>query len=244
MKKLLFGIFAIVFFQFFAINIFAEQWTVSVVQDFPPYAYSEDGNIKGIHTDIAKSVLDLMQVKYTLKAYPWKRVVAMTDQARVTFSLTWVEKPERFEKYLMIGPIQDGRTVFAVRKNSQIKFNELADLKGHSIGTISGYAYPKEFDKATFLTKDPATINNASLIKKLIAKRNDIIIGDENVLAFEAKKLGVSDKIKFLPKPLKVVYRYAVFPKAHKEQATKFGNALNDFKADKAAYQSVINKYR
>jgi len=224
--------------------VHAEKWQVAGDASFPPYVYEENGQVKGIHADIVRVILDRLKVDYEIKAYPWKRVIRMTDNNQITLSLSWVEKRKRFEKYLMVGPIQYGRTVFMVKKSSNITFNELKDLSAYKIGTISGYAYPKEFEEADFLEKHPATVDNATLISKLLKGRVDIIIGDQSTLEFEAKKLSVSPIIKILPKPLKVVSRYAVFPKENTHQAAIFANALNELKFDKALYQSVIDKYR
>ncbi len=223
--------------------VYAEVWQVAGDETFPPYVYEENDRVVGIHADIARAVLDKLQVDYELKTYPWKRVINMTDNALVTFSLSWVESVERFEKYLMVGPIQYGRTVFMVRKDSSIEFNELSDLKGYKIGMISGYTYSMEFKVATFLNKEAATVDNAQLISKLLAKRVDVIIGDESTLSFEAKKLHVSHEIKILPKPLKVVSRYVAFPKVFAKQAALFSNELAEFKNEKE-YQEIINRYR
>ncbi len=224
--------------------VYAETWQVAGDETFPPYVYEENGRVVGIHADIVRAVLDKLQVDYELKTYPWKRVINMTDKAQVTFSMSWVESVERLEKYLMVGPIQYGRTVFMVRENSSIEFNELSDLKNYKIGVISGYAYPKEFESADYLTKEAATVDNARLISKLLMKRVDIIIGDESTLSFEAKKLHVSQEIKILPKPLKEVSRYVVFPKAFAKQAALFSNGLNEFKFEKKQYQKIIDHYR
>ena len=224
--------------------VHAEKWHVAGDVSFPPYVYEENGEVKGIHADIVRVVLDKLKVEYSIKAYPWKRVINMTDNNTITLSLSWVEKRERFQKYLMVGPLQFGRTVFMVKKNSNIQFTELKDLAAYKIGTISGYSYPKEFEEADFLDKHPATVNNASLISKLLKNRVDIIIGDQSTLEYEAKKLGVSLVIKLLPKPLKIVSRYAVFPKENTRQAALFSNALNELKFDKKRYQSIIDQYR
>lgn len=224
--------------------VHSDKWLVAGDVSFPPYVYEENGQVKGIHADIVRVVLGRLGLDYEIKTYPWKRVISMTDSNKITLSLSWVEKRERFQKYLMVGPIQYGRTVFMVKKNSNIQFNELKDLNAYKIGTISGYSYTKEFDEADFLDKHPATVDNATLISKLLKSRVDIIIGDESTLEFEAKRLGVSLVVKVLPKPLKVVGRYAVFPKENTHQAAIFSNALNELKFDKEFYQSIVDKYR
>lgn len=106
-----------IFFSIFWVGlVYGEKWSVAGDVSFPPYVYEENGEVKGIHADIVRAVLDKLKVDYSIKTYPWKRVISMTDNNKITLSLSWVEKRERFQKYLMVGPLQFGRTVFMVKK--------------------------------------------------------------------------------------------------------------------------------
>jgi len=219
------------------------QWEVATDQNFPPYVYQEKGEIKGIHVDIVAAVMKEAGENYQLSAYPWARVVAVTDNNKVDFSFPWVGKPERFEKYLMIGPLHKGRTVFAVKADNGLSYSTLEDLKGLTIGTVRGYAYEKAFDDADFLQKDAQAKDNVTIIKKLVAGRVDLIIGDENVLREEAKKLGVAEQMRFLEKAVKEAERYAAFPKANEAQARKFEAALKRIK-DSGEYDQILDTYK
>ncbi|OZG71106.1 hypothetical protein BTA51_22260 [Hahella sp. CCB-MM4] len=222
----------------------AETWNVATDRNFPPYVISEGGNVHGIHVDIVEAVMRKMGVDFNLTGYPWARVVAVTDSAGVDFSFPWVGKPERFEKYLMVGPIHTGRTVFAVRSDdNELVFESLEDLKGKKIGTVRGYAYEDRFDQADFFIRDDKASDNTSNIKKLLAGRVDLIIGDENVLSEEAKILGVRDQIKFLPKAVKVAQRYVAFPKDLTEKADRFQKALDAIVVD-GSYDAILARYR
>ena len=220
----------------------AQPWTIASDQNFPSYAFMENGKLKGIHVDIVKAVMKEIGISYKISTYPWARVVRVTDDNDVDFSFPWVGKPVRFEKYLMIGPIHEGRTVFAVKKSSTIQFNSLKDISGLTVGTVRDYSYSTEFDSASNFKKDSAAKDNINIIKKLTNGRVDLIIGDENVLAAEAKKLGVFNDIKFLPKALKNALRYAAFPKKHTAQANKFKAGLNKIKSN-GVYQGIIDKH-
>lgn len=220
----------------------AANWTVATDQNFPPYVFKDGADIKGIHYDIVAAVMKQMGKDYKLSAYPWARVVAVTDGNKVDFSFPWVGKPERFEKYLMIGPLHKGRTVFAVKSDSSISYNSLQDLKDYKIGTVRGYAYEKSFDDASFLRKDNQAKDNVAIIKKLTSGRVDMIIGDENVLREEARKLGVSAQIKYLDKAVKEASRYAAFPKANNAQAMEFKAALEAIKAN-GTYDKILKSY-
>ena len=119
----------------------AEPWKIGSDQNFPPYAYLDNGKLKGIHVDIVKAVMKEVGIDYKITTYPWARVVRITDDASVDFSFPWVGKPVRFKKYLMIGPIHEGRTVFAVKKSSTIQYKTLQDISGLTVGTVRAVSY-------------------------------------------------------------------------------------------------------
>jgi len=220
----------------------AEPWRIGADQNFPPYAFVENGTLKGIHVDIVKAVMKEIGINYKISTYPWARVVRVTNNSEVDFSFPWVGKPQRFEKYLLVGPIHEGRTVFAVKKSSTIKYETLNDISGLTVGTVRDYSYSTEFDNATNFKKDSAAKDNINILKKLTGGRVDLIIGDENVLAAEAKKLGLLGEIKFLPKAVKNALRYATFPKQHKKQAETFKAGLDKIIAS-GEYQKILDKH-
>ncbi len=222
----------------------AETWDTMCEKDFPPYNFiDENGNKTGLDTEIVKAVMKQIKIELTIKNAPWKRVVSYVDNNKVSFAYQFMGKPERFEKYWMIGPIRNGKTYLAVLKDSPIKdFNSLDDLKGNSIGCVSGYAYSPEFDKSTSLKKDTCK-NNILLIKKLVAKRVDVIIIDLNNLSYLSKKQGVYDQIRILPKLIREVPRYVAFPKQQKEKSEIFKKGLEEIKAN-GTYDKILKNWQ
>jgi polar amino acid transport system substrate-binding protein len=204
----------------------AETWTVVCEEEFPPYNYVEDGKKTGIDTEIVYAVLKEIDVTPAHDVLPWNRVVAMLDQNQTDLAYQFVGTPERMERYSMIGPIRVGHTVFAVPADSAVAFDTLDDLKGKTIGLVQGFSYSKEFNEAGFLTKDISATNNETLVRKLAAKRYDVIIGDFNTLNFLAARNHLSDQIRFLPKIYQDVPRYVAFPKQRADKAARFQAGL------------------
>ncbi len=221
-----------------------EVWQIATDQNFPPYVYQEQGKIKGLHADLIDAVMQEMGVKYQLATYPWARVVAVTDKRKVVFSFPWISKPERREKYLLVGPLHEGKTVFAVRKGMKgFQYNSLEDLSGFTVGTVRGYAYDIRFDQAKFFNKDDQATENKMLLKKLVNGRVNIIIGDLAVLTTEAKNLNILDRIQFLSKPLRTAERFVAFSKHDTEKAHQFGVALKRIQKN-GTYEKILNKYQ
>lgn len=220
-------------------------WKVAVDNEFIPFSYTdEQGNLTGLHVDIIKAAMDKAGIKYELSAYPWKRVVYLTDHNEVVFSIPWRGKEERFKKYFMKGPLSSSKTVFFERKGENIHYQTLNDLKKYSIGFVDGWAYPKEFEEATYLTKRKQSVTGAPLLKMLVNKRFNILIGDITVISSEAKKHGMLNDINVISGPdiFGDVKRYAAFNKANKIEADKFTVALESLKGT-SELKAIFAKY-
>ncbi len=77
----------------------------------------------------------------------------MTEKDEADLSFQYKSKEERRQKYLLVGPLRSGKTVFAVRKDSEISdYGTLKDFEPHIIGHNFGYSYGEEFDNASYLT--------------------------------------------------------------------------------------------
>src|SRR5262249_22937948 len=100
-----------------------------------------------------------------------------------------------------------------------------------TIGLVQGFSYSKEFNEAGFLTKDISATNNEMLVRKLAAKRYEVIIGDFNTLNFLATRNNLSEQIRFLPKVYQDVPRYVALPKQRADKAERFRVALEALKA-------------
>ncbi|ASP34890.1 ABC transporter substrate-binding protein [Labrenzia sp. VG12] len=223
------------------ISASGETWLASSETDFPPYNFPAGGKHVGIDTEIVQRVIDGMGEQVLFVQLPWKRVVQSVEQNEVDLGFQFVGTKERFEKFNMVGPFREGITTFMLPRDSVIEFSSLKELKGYLIGTVRGYAYEEEFDRADYLKKEEATDNETN-VRKLAAGRLHMIVGDRDTLAFLAKRLGLSDRFRFADTPLAVVPRYIAFPKARSDQAAAFAQKLEEIKAS-GDIQSIIEKY-
>ena len=141
----------------------SEEWVVHAEGDFPPYNFHKEGKFTGVDTEIIERVLSELKVKPNYKLVPWKRVVRSVDENLTVFAFQFAPKPERFTKYNMVGAIRVGKTVFFQKKGGNISFEKLEDLKAYRIGTVLGYSYTPEYDKADFLKKENVKDNNLNV---------------------------------------------------------------------------------
>lgn len=233
------------------LNAQEESFKIAIDRDFSPFTYAlQDPDLGtdafgGLHYEIIVGSLNEAGIKHEVQAYPWKRIIVLTDRSKIDASVPWRYKKERFEKYNMVGPItlSGSHTVIWAKKGFVDRnWTSLEDLEGYTIGTIAGYAYPKPFEDATFLSKHVVTAGHDTLLKLLDSNRIDLVIGDENVLFAEAVNMGIQDSFIVTGKPLDTVKRYFAVPKEKKAKAKIIQKALEAFH-DTEEYTRIIRRY-
>ena len=243
MKQLHYNILLLFTIFFININAKADTWKGACETDFPPYNYQKNGQNIGMDTKIVELVMKKMKnITYSFETFPWARVLKTLEEGNIDFAWQFVDTPERREKFILVGPIRDGKTVFIVPRDSNIKdWKNLEDFKGKTFAVVREFKYTSEFDNSTLFTKEISN-NNKQLIKKLAEKRVDIAIGDFNTLTYEATETNYLDKIRFLNTPLKVVPRYIAFSKKNADKAKMFQKQL-DIEKNTPEYNEIIQKY-
>ena len=150
-------------------------------------------------------------------------------------------RPERFEKYHMVGPHRIGKTVLAIPADSKSQFNSMADLAGKKVATVKGYSYTKDFDSSDKVNKVESA-NNLESLQKLASKKVDYMIGDMNTILHLTKTNGLEGKVKVLPVVLQEVPRYIAFPKERKADAERFDAKLKELMGN-GKIDAIIKKW-
>jgi|GEM_PF-596238 len=210
-----------------------ERWVIACDSFFPPYNWIDaDNKLTGMDAEIVAALVRRAGAEPSFEPAPWNRVQQLLELGRVDAAFQFVGRPDRFEKFHMIGPFRHGETVFAVGIDGITDWEKLDDLTPFSIGMVQGYTYGAAFDQATFLRKENTASDNRLLLRMLAAKRVDAIIGDRVTLAHLAQQEGVRDDIRFLAKPFDRVPRYIAVPKAKADIAERLSRALVRMQAD------------
>ncbi len=139
-------------------------------------------------------------------------------------------------------PIIENPLVFFVRKDADIQFEKLEDLKGLQIGAMLGYTYGTDFDKTTLFTIDTAN-SHAGNFRKLLYGRIDAYPCDKLVGIHVARKEHLMSEFRILAKPLKVMDGHIGFTKGkHHDVIAKINHEINIMKQNNNINE-IINNY-
>ena len=223
----------------------SEVLQVGIDHSFPPFTYEEgDEEYKGLHVEILTGALDQAGMAYEVRGYPWKRIVLLADRGELDVAVPFRHKPERFEKYNMVGPFtQTGsRTFFFGRKGSEIEWETLPDLEAVTIGLIDGFRYPQSIEDAAYLDFYRFNGSTERLALMLRLQRIGLLVSDETVFWDSVRRAEMNDEFQTVGRALDTVRRYAVVPKSKPELAAKIQAAMDAFKQTEA-YQRILETY-
>ncbi len=162
-----------------------------VTEEFPPYNYQVDGEMKGISSEIVLAVLKEINVKAKIISYPWSRayLLASTKKNHLIYSIARISEREKL--FHWVGSIAPYSTSFYKLKSRQdIKVNSLNDAKQYKIGcsnadVITEYLQSLNFTHLEVVSKD---VQN---LYKLLSNRIDLIAYDDISFSYMIEKEGL-----------------------------------------------------
>jgi polar amino acid transport system substrate-binding protein len=170
--------------------------------DFPPY-YGKELPDKGWIAEVATAALEAQGYQVEITFVPWTKAVAETKEGKKDALLGAYYTEERADSYYFSAPLAQVRTGLFKRKDANISFKELTELKKYKIGVVEGYATSKEFDSADYLTKIPVT--NLDMGLKMLFEQTIDLMADSDVVGnfrlenfLERKQPGISSLIEFI----------------------------------------------
>lgn len=180
----------------------AGEKVVLATLDWEPYVGQNMKN-QGYVVEVVTEAFKRGGFDVEIQFHQWSRVVGLAKTGKVDGYFPEYLS-EAIKKYATFSaPMPGGPLGFFKAKNNDIPFNTLEDLKGKKIGVVKGYVNTKEFDSASFLTKDPAK-DDLTNLKKLIAGRLDLVVSDKYVGTYLLQKnlADKADSIEFMAKSL------------------------------------------
>ncbi|MCP4022580.1 MAG: transporter substrate-binding domain-containing protein [Desulfobacteraceae bacterium] len=242
-KNLIIGMVAVIIMSVFP--VYSQSITI-VTEQYPPYNYKENGEIKGVSTEVICAVLKEAKIEAKFKLYPWARAYSMAKKEEnvLIYSISRTPNREKLFKWVgVIAPIDF--YIFALKERPDIQVHLLEDAKRYKIGAVREDAL-EQFLTGKGFTKIYKTYSNEAVMKWVFLKRVELWPISEFTAYYYLKKNGHS------PSEIKKVFHLKGFSSGH--QYVAFGNATSDSLVnllksslkkvkDKGDYQDIINKY-
>lgn len=230
-----------------AFNVFAYGNPIQIVtEQYPPYNYQEDAQIKGVSTQVVRAVLKEANIQSNIHLYPWARAyhMALHEENTLIYSISRTPNREALFKWVgVIAPIDF--YIFAKTTRNDIRIKTLEDAKNYQIAVVREDALDQFFTNKEF-TNLYRTNSNESAMQMLLSGHADLWPISEYAGYYFLKKKNHSvyavQKL-FHLKGFASGDQYMAFGQVTSDEVVDtFRAALQAIK-EKGIYQQILNDY-
>ncbi|MGN4966050.1 substrate-binding periplasmic protein [Aeromonas dhakensis] len=219
-----------------------------VTEDYAPYNYLEEAEVKGLGTEVVEAMLEEAGFEYNLDIYPWARAISLARSRPNVLIYSISRFPEREAQFQWIGAIaQINFHVFALAKRDDIKpFSQLSQARAWSIGTVRNDALEQYLISRNFSNLQRNNNHEANLLKLLMG-RIDLWPVSQETAYYYARQAGYG------PSTLKIVHDIEDFTggdlyvaaslKTPPEVVKRLQEALATIKQN-GIYDGIVKRYR
>ncbi len=151
-----------------------------LTEDWPPYQYLEEGELKGYSVEVLEAVLEKAGSSQTRKDFrmvPWARGVSMLDSEPNTLLFLMTRTRERAPKYQWVGPLFHNISYVIAKRGSGINIDSPESFGQLKPGAINGDVSENYLIELGFEKEQIAQTNHSeSLVLMLNFGRVDLII--------------------------------------------------------------------
>jgi polar amino acid transport system substrate-binding protein len=156
-----------------------------------PFTCQQESDKPGILIEIAKKIFADAGHSVTYQTLAWSRAVSETREGQIA-GVAGALKSDAPDFVFPTASAVSQKSCFYVKKSSQWKFKDVTSFRGHSLGAVKDYTYGDPLD-GFIASQDPeakkidfvtGTGTTKKLFKKLAAGRNDMIVEDQSVAAY------------------------------------------------------------
>ncbi|WP_177916865.1 ABC transporter substrate-binding protein [uncultured Eubacterium sp.] len=222
-------------------NTNEETKTLTMVTnaEFPPYEYTEGGEVVGIDAEVAKAIADKLGMKLEIVDTKFDSIIPGVQSGKYDMGMAGLTvTPEREQNVAFSDPYATGIQSIIVKEDSEIK--SVDDLSsstkiGVQLGTTGDIYAKDDFGADAVVEMD----KGADAVQALLAGKIDcVIIDNEPAKSFVEANPGL--------KILDTAYAqedYAIcFAKENTELKEKVNTALKELIAD-GTLQKIVDKY-
>lgn len=118
-------------------NVCAEEKIRIVTTHSPPFSYEENGVVKGVSTEIVRTVLRETGFEAEIEVYPWARAYHLATSQPNTLIYLIERLPERESLFQWVGTITPLKTyLYKLTSRTDIQIQRFRDIEQYSIGVV------------------------------------------------------------------------------------------------------------
>lgn len=163
-------------------------------EEWPPYNFSEHGEIKGIATDVLRAACKEARLDCQINIVPWARAYAVAQRTPDTLVYTTARNAAREQEFHWIGPLFPRTTWVFGRVGSAGEIRDFAELGRRKIGIVRGEAAERDL-LAAGIPKAAlrADSTNPSVLRMLLGGWVDAMVDTEIGMAWNLRQLKIAD---------------------------------------------------
>jgi len=203
-------------------------------EDWAPYNYEENGQVRGISTDILRAACTAAKLDCSIALVPWARAYKAASTEPKALAYTTARKPSREHEFIWVGPILPRSTWVYTREDGTAPPASTADLAKLRIGIVRGEA--SETDLLAAGVPASAFIaqpTNVDVLRMMLAGGLDAMVDTEVAMQWSLKKLGLTARSVHQAFKLtdEGAYYYALNPATPPQTVKKLQDAVDKLRA-------------
>ncbi len=218
-------------------------------EEFPPYNFRENGNVKGTSIDLMALILQKLNSKQDrndIHILPWAKAFQYLLERENTVLFVMTRTQDRENLFKWVGPISTARNVLIARKARHIKIDSLKDIRHVTLGAVRN-------DAGAQLVAEKAGVQIRSMkiapdaiqcIRMLNHGEIDLFAYDENVMTWLIQKNGLNPEDYETVFVLEEGFHYFAFHHGTSNQLIEqIQKALDEIKLQ-GDYDAILERYR
>ncbi len=246
MTKKMFIILLLYMWSIGACQAIAKEKALTIItENWPPYNYEVNGEVKGFSTEIVQAILKKLNLNYEIQLLPGARGEKLLDEGTRVMNFSLFRTLEREKRYKWIGPIAEDAIYFYKKKGNPIVIKTFEDAK--KVKRVAcrhkGLAF-SVLQKEGFTNLDPTTKPDR-IIKKVMMGLADLSVSETPLgVKYWLKKATLpTDALEQVPVKLVEFPLYIACTKDIPDEVIQqWQEALEHIKAS-ATYTQIYNKY-
>ena len=169
----------------FVFPAFASAETPAILfttEEFAPYHFSENGEIKGSGTDQIREIMRRAELPFSIEIMSWSRAIELAERRANACVFTTAHTEERSARFKWVEPLFTDTTSLVQRKGSNVEVTSLEEALEKRIGTQTGDYTVEILQDLGAAQIDEARLFDNSL-RKLDAGRIDYVITSPDAVA-------------------------------------------------------------